>query len=339
MSDDGAPAVISDVQNAPLLLPQEPARFMPTDLDRLVLFCVDHHASDITIQSGSKVLAEVYGKMREVTVRALSHAEVSELMNGIYGANAVTQILSGMDIDTQYEVRPLRGQRYRFRVNGTGCYVQGHEGIQITMRSIPLDPPRLADMNLPQSLIDALIPLQGIIIVAGATGSGKSTLLSSIMREILETKDGKILTYESPIEFVYDNIKAPNAIISQHEVPKHLPDFPSSIRNALRRKPTYILVGEARDAETISAVIDAALTGHTVYTTVHSNGVADTIRRMVSAFKAEERHSRSLDLVTLVRAVIWQALLPSADGKRVALREWLIFNEEVRNQLVKCDFS
>jgi len=339
MSDDGVSPTVIQSQNAPLLMPNEPARLSPDDLDRLLIFCVEHHASDVTIQTNSKVLAEVYGKMREVTSRSLSHAEVSDLMNSIYGANAVTQILSGVDIDTQYEVRPLRGQRYRFRVNGTGCYVNGHEGIQVTLRSIPLDPPRLSDMDLPQGLVDALIPYQGIVVVAGATGSGKSTLLASIMREILETKDGKILTYESPIEFVYDNVKAPNALISQHEVPRHLADFPTSVRNALRRKPTYILVGEARDAETISAVIDAALTGHTVYTTVHSNGVADTIRRMVSAFRAEERHSRSLDLVTLMRAVIWQALLPSADGKRVALREWLVFTEEVRNQLVKCDFS
>ena len=322
-----------------LLFPNEPSRFTMTDMDRLLLFCVHNNASDVTIQTGSRVIADVYGRLNSVTLRSLANAEVSEILNGIYGANATTQILSGKDVDTHYEIKPGRGERYRFRVNGTGCYVQGHEGIQITLRTIPLDPPRLVDMNLPQALLDALVPYQGIVVVAGATGSGKSTLLASIMREILETRDGKVLSYEAPIEFVYDSIHSPSALISQHEIPQHLPDFPSAVRNALRRKPTYILVGEARDGETISAVIDAALTGHTVYTTVHSNGVADTVRRMVSTFPVHERHGRALDLISLLRVVVWQTLVPSTDGKRVALREWLIFTEEIRMALMKCNFD
>jgi len=71
-----------------------------------------------------------------------------------------------------------------------------------------------------------------------------------------------------------------------------------------------------------------------VYTTVHSNGVADTIRRMISVFPAEERYGRAQDLIMLTRAIIWQALLPSRDGKRVPLREWLVFDEEVRTMLL-----
>ena len=97
------------------------------------------------------------------------------------------------------------------------------------------------------------------------------------------------------------------------------------MRNALRRKPRLILVGEARDAETISAVIDAALTGHPVYTTLHSNGVSDAVRRMISTFPAEERNGRALDILETLRLVVWQKLAPSTDGKRVALREYLSF--------------
>src|SRR5207253_9859737 len=125
-----------------------------------------------------------------------------------------------------------------------------------------------------------------------------STLLASIIRHIAENPEShrKILTYESPIEFVYDSVETVSAIVSQSEIPRHLPDFASGVRNALRRKPRLILVGEARDAETISAVIDAALTGHPVYTTLHSNGVADAVRRMISTFPAEERHGRALDI-------------------------------------------
>jgi defect-in-organelle-trafficking protein DotB len=322
-----------------LMYPNEPSRFTGHDLDALLLFCVKNEASDITLQTNDKVLAEIHGRLYRVSQHALSNSEVGELLNTIYGANGTAQIMSGTDLDTHYEIKPSRSERFRFRVNGTGCHVEGTEGIQITLRSIPVDPPYLKDQGLPQRLIDGLLPDQGIVIVSGATGSGKSTLLSTIMREILETQTGKVLTYEAPIEFVYDNVPSPHTAIAQHEIPANLPDFPSAVRNALRRKPTVILVGEARDKETISAVIDAALTGHVVYTTVHANGVADTMRRMIAAFPAEERYGRGIDLIELTRAIVWQRLVPTTDGKRMPLREWLILDREIREELLLSDFE
>lgn len=324
--------------NNTLLFSNEPARFTEVEFDRLLHFCVENDTSDITIQSYDKVLAEIQGRLCRITKRELTHTEVCDILNTIYGSNGVAQILSGTDLDTHYEIRPERGVRHRFRVNVTGCLVQGNPGIQITLRSIPADPPYLKDLDLDPRLHDVVIPTQGIVIVAGATGSGKTTLLAAIMREILEKENGKILSYEAPIEFVYDNVVAPRAVISQSEIPLHLPSFPKAVRNALRRKPEYILVGEARDQETIAAVIDAALTGHTVYTTVHSNGVADTMRRMIAAFPEDERYGRTIDLISLTRAIVWQMLVPTVDGKRTAVREWLIFTPEVREQLLTCKF-
>jgi defect-in-organelle-trafficking protein DotB len=322
-----------------LMYPNEPSRFTSHDLDALLLFCVKNEASDITLQTNDKVLAEIHGRLYRISSHELSNSEVGELLNKIYGANGTAQIMSGTDLDTHYEIKPSREERYRFRVNGTGCHIEGAEGIQITLRSIPVDPPYLKDMKLPERLIQGLMPDQGIVIVSGATGSGKSTLLSSIMREILETQTGKILTYESPIEFVYDNVDCPHTSMAQHEIPANLPDFPSAVRNALRRKPAVILVGEARDKETISAVIDAALTGHVVYTTVHANGVADTMRRMIAAFPAEERYGRGIDLIELTRAIVWQRLVPTTDGKRMAMREWLVMDRDIREELLQTEFE
>ena len=94
-------------------------------------------------------------------------------------------------------------------------------------------------------------------------------------------------------------------------------------------------MGEARDAETISAVIDAALTGHPCYTTLHSNGVSDAVRRMISTFPAEERYGRALDILETLRLIVWQRLAPSTDGKRIALREYLAFDQEVRDILIR----
>lgn len=328
-----------DAKSAGLMYPNEPSRFTAHDLDALLLFCVKHDASDITLQSNDNVIADIHGRIYRITQHTLSNSEVGELLNTIYGANGTAQIMSGTDLDTHYEIKPSRSERYRFRVNGTGIHVEGTEGIQITLRSIPVDPPYIKDMQLPQALVEGMMPDQGIVIVSGATGSGKSTLLAGLMREILETQTGKVLTYESPIEFVYDNVEQPHTAMAQHEIPANLPNFPAAVRNALRRKPTYILVGEARDRETISAVIDAALTGHVVYTTVHANGVADTLRRMISAFPADERYGRAVDLIELTRTIVWQRLLPTKDGKRVALREWLVFDDVVREALLQSDFE
>lgn len=318
------------------IIPNEPTRFTPVHLDKLLEYTTRAEASDITIQTGEHIYMEVFGAIIRVTNRRLSNTELSDLINGIYGANATTQLLSGHDIDTHYEFRPNRGVRFRFRVNATACQVEGNDGIQITLRTIPTTPPKLASMNLPQNIIDAIAPQEGVVFITGATGSGKSTLLASIIRELIEQEDSnrKVLTYEAPIEFVYDEIETISAVVSQSEIPRHLPSFAEGVRNALRRKPRLILVGECRDAATISATIEAALTGHPVYTTLHTSGVAETMRRLVTSFSGEERHGRTIDILETIRLCIWQKLVPTVDGKRVALREFLIFDEKTRDILL-----
>ena len=319
------------------LLKNEPVRFTTAAcLAQLLIHCQKLAASDITLQTGEPVFAEVYGRLLRITQRKLSNTEVAEILNLIYGPNGSAQILSGVDMDTHYEFRPNRNERYRFRVNATGCLVAGHDAIQISFRTIPSTPPKMSDLNLEPQLVDALAPAQGIVYVTGATGSGKTTLLAAIIRDLAEKTEShrKILSYEAPIEFVYDTITMPSAIISQSEIPRHLPSFAAGVRNALRRKPRLILVGEARDPETISASIEAALTGHPVYTTLHSNGVAETLRRLVNSFPADEVKARMIDIIETIRVVIWQQLVPSLDGKRIALREFLIFDEKLRDILL-----
>jgi defect-in-organelle-trafficking protein DotB len=320
-------------------LPDEPARFTPYNMDNMLEFASSMNASDITIQSNEPIFADIYGRLVRITSRHITNSEVSEIINAIYGPNATTQLLSGQDIDTHYEFRPTRGERYRFRVNATSCLVSGHDGIQITLRTIPTTPPKLSTMNLPQEVLDAIAPQEGIVFVTGATGSGKSTLLAAIIRDLIDKDDSnrKVLTYESPIEFVYDDIPTTSAVVSQSEIPRHLPSFSDGIRNALRRKPKLILVGECRDSETISAALEAALTGHPVYTTLHTSGVAETMRRLVTSFDKEERQGKTIDIVETIKLCIWQKLVPTVDGKRVALREYLVFNEKIRDLLLECD--
>jgi defect-in-organelle-trafficking protein DotB len=316
--------------------PNEPNYFVAQHFDRLLLFCCENKASDITFQTGEVVFAEIHGLLHRVTQRELTLQELSEMIKQVYGPNATAMIFAGNDIDTHYRVKMGKDIEFRFRVNITACYFEGYQGLQMTLRVISSRPPLLESLGIEPELLPYLKMSQGIGIVSGATGSGKSTLLSSIVADMCSQEDAnlKVLTYEAPIEYVYSDVVMPTSVVSQVEIPRNLSSFAAGVRNALRRKPGLILVGEARDRETIEAVIEAALTGHPVFTTVHSNGVADTLRRMVTIFPYEARDAALFDLLETIRVIIWQALLPSPDGKRTAVREYLIFTSEVRDILL-----
>ena len=213
---------------------KEPSRFEAAHVDDLLSFCYRLEASDITIQTNAPIMIEVFGRLYPITRRELTNTEVGAMLNAIYGPNGTTQLMRGTDLDTHYEVRPNRSERFRYRVNGTACHVDGHEGIQITLRTIPCDPPPLSSLDLPDHILKAIAPEEGVVYVTGATGSGKSTLLAAIIKEIAEDPDShrKILTYESPIEFVYDNLVTPTALVSQSEIPRNLPSFSYFFRNS-----------------------------------------------------------------------------------------------------------
>jgi defect-in-organelle-trafficking protein DotB len=198
----------------------------------------------------------------------------------------------------------------------------------------------MKDLNVEQHIIDHWAPRQGMVIITGPTGSGKTTLLAAGCRMLLERPHGcgKMLTYESPIEYVYDAIKSARSLVAQTEIPRHLPDFARGVRNSLRRKPEVILVGEARDRETISAAIEASQTGHAVYTTTHTIGVSATVQRMVSTFDPEERAERAYALMETIRMIVTQSLVQRTDGGRIGVREWMIFPDEIREKLLDMDF-
>ena len=321
--------------------PDEPDRFTPDHVDPLLLWCIDQGASDITIQSDRPVYNDIHGKLYPATYRALDSGDMAVFLGKIYGAEAQARLASGKDLDVSYEIRPDRYSRTRFRVNITAILSQGRDSAQITMRSLPSEPPRLSDLSIEDDIIDAIAPRQGMIVITGPTGSGKTTLLAAANRMLLERPQGcgKLLTYEAPIEFTYDTISSPHSLVSQTEIGRHLGSFADGVRNALRRKPNIILIGEARDRETISAAIEAGQTGHAVYTTAHTTGVSATLRRMISAFEPEERRERAYALMETMRLIVTQALVPKVGGGRMGVREWMRFDDQVREKLLDMDFD
>lgn len=319
--------------------PKEPPRFTANDVEPFISWCVDQGTSDITIQNEEQVFCEIHGKMYRVTERRLTRSELIEIISHIYkGDGAVSRLNGGEDVDLPWNIRVSRDKVLRFRVNMTSIFTDGNNGFQITIRTITSRAPLLEELNLPDDIVNNVSPKQGLVIISGATGSGKSTLLASILDWRMRDPNAnlKILTYEAPIEYVYDEVPKPSTSIAQTEIGRHLGDFALGVRNALRRKPSIILMGEMRDKETIGEGVTASMTGHLVYGTLHSNGVSDAVRRMVNVFDADEKNSRAIDILTSLKMVIGQMLIPSTDGKRVAIREYLVFTEEIVDKLLEC---
>ncbi|MDD2749163.1 MAG: ATPase, T2SS/T4P/T4SS family [Acidithiobacillus sp.] len=163
--------------------------------------------------------------------------------------------------------------------------------------------------------------------------SGKSTALASVIRYQAEREEIKFLTLENPIEFPLSEMKNVMATIYQVEVPTHVKTFKRGIEEYMRHSPDVILVGEMRDAETMSAGILASVTGHQVMGTLHSIGFANTINRVVNNLPPEEAAAMRHDLIDSLRFVFTQQLLPTPDGKRTAVREWLVCDAYVRKKL------
>lgn len=324
-------------------LDHEPMRLDEMDFRCLLMSCVLSGASDITFQSDAQPRADIHGELYRATRRPLAASEVDLILTETYGgANGRAEINSMRVLDYSYELNLTDGTKQRFRVNATGIL----PGIEITMRALPRDTPTIEGVGLIEDEVHALSPLNGIVAICGATGSGKSTTMAAINRHHLETsvRPVKIVDIQAPIEYTYRDVtrmlSGSSSVIGQSEVGRHVRSFAEGVHSALRRKPNIINVGEARDFETISAALEASLTGHLVYTTTHASSVSDAMRRLLTAFPGAERESRAYDLVSSLRFMMVQHLIPRIDiVGRLPVREYLRFTPEIRDRLMETEVN
>lgn len=325
---------------------REPPRFDASDLlQSLMLEVVKQGGSDTFFQGGLPVLVEIHGELRQVTDRRLTTEECLQLLNWAAGNDgAATAVAQGNEAVASYSaidpvLRDTRGEkvRHRFRVNGTRIEFRNGLGVQIVMRSIPSEPPRIENMGLDQAIIDACTPRNGIVYITGATGSGKTTTFAALLRYIMEGDTpikGNINTFEAPIEYVFDSVESAHSIIAQSEVPRDVKSFPDGVRSSMRRHPALIVIGETRDWETAAASIEASNTGHPVFTTVHANEVETVFARLLSRYPPDLRDAALFDLISTNRVLINQTLARTKDGKRTPLREHLVVTDELREEML-----
>ena len=308
----------------------------PTErLDEFLLWAAEAGATDIAFSTGLPAFMEVDGRLRHATGAALDGPAMARVAGALHVSRerAETQLRGGGAIDCSHTARgPCRSRR-RFRVNMLPLQTRGRWGLGVALRVLPEEVPELGALGIEDEIVDALQLGEGICLVTGVPGSGKSTILAAAMRRLLERGIGKVQTFESPIEFELDRVKAGAAFIEQTEVPTHVGSFAEGLRASLRRRPAAVMVGEARDRETIGAVVNAADFGIAVHSTAHVVGVSATIRRLLSAFPPEERAERAVALLQGLTLVVTQMLVPNPEGGRTAIREWLVFDGGLKRRL------
>lgn len=315
----------------------EPAQhaFPAERLDDFLVWAAESGASDVAMQTGSPAFVEVDGKLRRATSAVLGRTEMEMLVEGLFNETGVSILRSGEAIDCSKTVQRDRLRRRRFRVNISPAEVDHAFAVSITLRVMPEAVPTLDELGIEPEIVSAWELCAGLTLVTGIPGSGKSTLLAAGTRRLLENGSGRIQSFEAPIEYVFDGIGGNAALMSSAEIPRHFSTFAQGLRSSLRRRPAAVLVGEARDRETVEAVVRAADYGIAVYSTAHTTGVAATIRRMLAEFPAEERDERGAALVDVLHLVVTQVLVADPGGGRTALREWLVFDSELKSALLE----
>ena len=305
--------------------------------------------SDLDVQSEMESVVMVHGK-RIVLSRTMDHDEVVRIIEALYPNGWPFLQREQGGINTAYTLRLNRfgndsddlPPRVRLRFNAVLCRDPVNPsaksaGAQITMRAISEEPPDWKKLNIPQEVIDNFFYPDGIVLVTGPTGSGKSTLLAAMFGMALADArfdNHKFVTAESPIEFVHRHPR-----VSQSEVPRHILTFERAIEEAMRRRPNVIMIGEMRDRATILAALTASMTGHQVLATLHATGVPNAVARTVKNFPPDEARSLANDLCDSLRMVVSQRLLPAPDGTLQAVREWLVFTEKLRIELLRTPFE
>ncbi len=277
--------------------------------------------SDLHIIAGDPPRMRVNGDLITLQNQTLEAQELENAIIGIMSDAARSQFDAEDSADFAFAIPDLA----RFRVN-----VFRHlNGIGAVFRGIPATALTLEELGMPKSVREFARTNKGLILVTGKTGSGKTTTLAAMIDAINQHQHGHILTIEDPIEFVH---KRQNCLISQREIGVHTQTFSEALHSALREDPDVILVGELRDLETMSIAMTAAEMGVLVMGTLHTNGAAATIDRVINIFPADKQeHIRNM-LSTSLRGVVSQQLAKKRDGSgRTAILEILVNTPAVAN--------
>lgn len=289
-------------------------------LKELLNSTINSGASDLHLTVGLAPTVRINGKLNKIGGDKLTPLELKEFSKEILG-DKYSEYNEIGEMDTSYSVAGIG----RFRVN----IFKQRNSDAIAIRVIALKIPTLDDLKHPKVIKDIIKKQRGLVLVTGPTGSGKSTTLAAIINEINNTKENHIITLEDPIEYLHKHNKS---IINQREIGKDSKSYKNALKAILREDPDVILVGEMRDLETISIAITAAETGHLVFSTLHTVGVAKTIDRIIDVFPPHQQQQIRIQLAAVLQGVVSQQLVPTKDDDaRIAALELMVATPGIQN--------
>ena len=292
-----------------------------SNLDKLLLELEVPSISDIHLKSDHEVFYRTTGDIKRMPNIIYSAEDIINNMKPVLTERIQEQFKSSMQSDFAFSTS--NGTRYRANLYRTSS------GISLALRRINNTAVTLEELGATDIFKKIATLQKGLVIVSGPTGSGKSTTLTAIIDYINKNFEKHIITIEDPVEFLH---KSDKCLIDQREVGRDVNSFADALKSALREDPDIILVGEIRDAESIKYCLNAAETGHLVFTTLHTQSAAKAIDRIVDSCEANEKEIVRSMLSSSIQAVILQKLLKRADGKsRVPAFEVLLGISSVRN--------
>jgi twitching motility protein PilT len=288
--------------------PAAAAKRIPTPSLIATMLAANPKTSDMIFSPGRPPQAKANGRLvpcRIQGVGVLLPNDTAQIAADLIGQNALAlqKLKDEGSCDISYSLPKVS----RFRVN---VFTQ-RGTCAIVMRVIPSSVPDFAALNLPSQLAEAADLRNGIVLVTGPTGSGKSSTLAAILNKINEEKEHHIITIEDPIEFLHQHKRA---TVHQRELHSDTPSFALALRAALRQAPEVILVGEMRDKETIEVALEAADTGHLVFSTLHTTDASKTVERIIGVFPLSDQNAIRNRLAKAFRYIVSQRLIPRKDG-------------------------
>ena len=316
---------------------------------QLQKYCTSEGISDIHFapeKTGVRLEVRLHGILEEIaTLTARTYEDFVRQIKFVSKLKLnVTNIPQDGHYTFEQEDRTAEGGEQSRTVNVRVASIPSRFGEKFTLRL--LDPDKgivpLPELGFPTEIHEKLSELvqlpNGIILITGPTGSGKTTTLYALLNTIVG-KDRSIITLEDPVEY-----ELPGIVQSQvdHD---HDYTFSTGLRSILRHAPDVILVGEIRDYETAQTAIDAALTGHLVLSTLHTNSAIEAIPRLLAMGVSPYTFAPALRAVLAQRLVRTTKKECKGDAKcdpsnnetydgRMALPELLVVTPSIRQMIL-----
>lgn len=305
---------------------------MPNEADRPrinELFCrmPELEASDLHVKEGNPPIFRIDGELRRAKGNPLSREQITALIREWLGEEDLEKLRREGSLDVGHEFEGGRVRVALFMQRGR---------ISLVARLVNNYIPTLEELHIPKQISRMVDFKEGLVLVCGITGAGKSTTLASILNHMNRKHARHIITFEDPIEFVYEDKRS---VINQREFGLDFHSWPEAIRTGVRSDPDVMLIGEMRDQETFQHGLTAAETGHFVLGTMHTSSAASTVGRILDLFPPDRHKVIRQGLAFNLKGIVCQKLLPSfrEDIGRVPAMEIMWTNPPIRKALEEGD--